>query len=276
MSKSKTYARTLFLSDIHLGYKPTRVRELLDFLHGIDAERIVLVGDIVDGLSLAKRFFWSDEHTQVLRWMLARRRAGSRLIYLPGNHDHSFGTFADLLQGQLEVHREFVHRTARGERLLVVHGDQFDGHMTCPKWLESIGDGLYSFFVGVNGALNKVRRGLGKGYWSLPEYLKLRTPRALRYINQFEHTAVSHARTSGYDGIICGHIHRAKLCRVDGTLYANTGDWVESCSALVEDRSGELQLWRWPHCAVTPMRLASPLVPLLLSESGASEPRRSR
>jgi UDP-2,3-diacylglucosamine pyrophosphatase LpxH len=118
MSQTKTYARTLFLSDIHLGYKPSRIRELLDFLHTVEAERIVLVGDIVDGLSLAKRFFWSDEHTQVLRWLFARRRAGARLIYLPGNHDHSFGMFAELLQGQLEVHREYVHRTARGERLL--------------------------------------------------------------------------------------------------------------------------------------------------------------
>jgi len=273
MSKSKTYARTLFLSDIHLGYKPTRVRELLDFLHGIDAERIVLAGDIVDGLSLAKRFFWSDEHTQVLRWLLARRRAGTRVIYLPGNHDHSFATFADLFQGQLEVHREWVHRTARGERLLVVHGDQFDGEMTCPRWLERLGDGLYSLFVNANGVVNGARRWLGQHYWSLPEYLKLRIPRALRYIEQFEQTAARHARTQGYDGIVCGHIHRSKLCRIDGTLYANTGDWVESCSALVEDRRGELQLWRWPHCAVTPVSLASPLVPLL---SSRCEPRRLR
>jgi len=259
MTKTKTYARTLFLSDIHLGYKPARIRELLEFLQGVDAERIVLVGDIVDGLSLAKRFFWSNEHTQVLRWLLARRRAGARLIYLPGNHDHSFATFADLFNGQLEVHREWVHKTARGERLLVLHGDQFDGHLSCPKWLETVGDAMYSFIVFLNGVLNNTRRLLGRGYWPLAERLKLGTPTSARYIERFEQAAVGHARAEGYDGIICGHIHRAKLCRYEGTLYANTGDWVESCSALVEDRSGELQLWRWPHGSVKPVLVASPL-----------------
>lgn len=260
MSQIPAQVRTLFLSDIHLGYKPARVRELLEFLRGIEAERIVLVGDIVDGLSMAKRFFWSDEHTQVLRWFMARRRAGARLIYLPGNHDHSFAMFAEMLRGQVEVHREWVHKTARGERLLVVHGDQFDSHVALPRWLETLGNAMYSFTVGLNGVLNDTRRLFRQSYWPLAERLKLATPTAARYIERFEQTAVSHARAQGYDGIICGHIHRAKLSRMDGTLYANTGDWVESCSALVEERGGELQLRRWPHRAEQPMRLEVPLL----------------
>jgi UDP-2,3-diacylglucosamine pyrophosphatase LpxH len=141
--------------------------------------------------------------------------------------------------------------------------------MSCPKWLEVLGDTMYSFIVMINGAVNNVRRFLGQHYWSLAERLKLATPRSARYIDQFEQTAVHHARTQGYDGIICGHIHRAKLCRMDGTLYANTGDWVESCSALVEDSSGELRLWRVP---VTPAWQPAS-VPLL---SFRREPRRSR
>src|SRR5690349_12306564 len=125
-SKTKMKVRTLFLSDVHLGFKRARVHELNEFLHGVEAECIVLVGDIVDALSLARHFYWSAEHTQVVRTLLARRRAGTRLIYIPGNHDASLGLMAEVLHGQLEVHREWVHRTARGERLLVIHGDQFD------------------------------------------------------------------------------------------------------------------------------------------------------
>jgi UDP-2,3-diacylglucosamine pyrophosphatase LpxH len=257
--KSTLQARTLFLSDIHLGYKPTRARELLEFLHTVEAETIVLAGDIVDGLSLAKRFFWSDEHTQVLRLMLARRRAGARLIYLPGNHDHSLGMFIEMLRGQIEIHREWVHRTARGQRLLVVHGDQFDVHMTCPRWLHTLGDALYTFTIGVNGRVNNIRRSLGQSYWPMAERLKLATPASLRYIERFEHAATLHARAHGYDGIVCGHIHRANLRRIEETVYCNTGDWVESCSALIEDRSGELQLLRWPHGAVQPARLSPAL-----------------
>ncbi|HTY49321.1 MAG TPA: metallophosphoesterase, partial [Steroidobacteraceae bacterium] len=135
--------RTLFLSDIHLGFKRARTRELLAFLNRVEAATIVLGGDIVDALSLARRFFWTEEHSQVLRLLLARRRAGARLIYLPGNHDAALSVFLDMLQGQREVHREGVYRTARGERLLVLHGDQFDHEVACPAWLYWIGDLLY-------------------------------------------------------------------------------------------------------------------------------------
>jgi UDP-2,3-diacylglucosamine pyrophosphatase LpxH len=239
-------ARTLFLSDIHLGWKRARVRELADFLRQVDAECIVLVGDIVDALSLGKRFFWTDEHSQVLRLLLARRRAGARLVYLPGNHDEGLSIFAELLHGAVEVHREWVHQTASGARLLVCHGDQFESAVACPNWLYKVGDALYELNLAVNHGINDLRRALGKPYRSLGERLKLALPTSARYIARFEQSAVDYASAQGYDGIVCGHIHRANLRRIGDTVYANTGDWVESCSALVENHRGELQLYRWP------------------------------
>lgn len=253
-------ARTLFLSDIHLGFRRARVRELAEFLAGIEAERIVLVGDIVDALSMARRFFWSPEHTQIVRALLARRRAGSHLVYIPGNHDASLAMVAELLHGQLEVHREWVHRTARGQRLLVLHGDRFDGIVPCPAWLTRVGDAMYDVGVMLSDSINNVRRFLGWPYWPVAERLKLSIGPSARYIQQFERVAARHAASQGYDGVICGHIHRANLCEVEGTLYGNTGDWVESCSALIEDRSGSLRLLRWPQDAGAARRLSADLV----------------
>jgi UDP-2,3-diacylglucosamine pyrophosphatase LpxH len=242
-------ARTLFLSDIHLGFKRARARELATFLRGVDAECIILAGDIVDHLNLAQRFFWNDEHTQVVRALLAKRRAGSRLIYIPGNHDSNLSMVAELLHGQVEVHREWVHRTARGERLLVIHGDQFDDQMAhaCPQWMSWLGNALYDFTVVANDRLNDVGRVIGRPYWPIAERLKLAVSGSVRYIERFEQVAAAHAAEQGFDGILCGHIHRANLRRIGETLYCNTGDWVETCSAMVEEPSGELRLVRWSH-----------------------------
>jgi UDP-2,3-diacylglucosamine pyrophosphatase LpxH len=239
--------RTLFLSDIHLGYKHARVRELSEFLKGIDADRIVLVGDIIDALSLGQRLFWTVEHTNVVRALLAKRRSGARLIYIPGNHDASLAMFAEVLNDQLEVHREWVHRTALGKRLLVTHGDRFDGIVTCAPWLTRLGDALYYVVVALSHGVNNLRSRMGKPYWPFVERIKLGIGTSLRYIERFEEVATSHARAEGYDGIVCGHIHRANLRQIDGTVYCNTGDWVESCSALIETLDGELQLLRWPN-----------------------------
>ncbi|HEV3183115.1 MAG TPA: UDP-2,3-diacylglucosamine diphosphatase [Steroidobacteraceae bacterium] len=249
--------RALFLSDIHLGFPYARVRELDEFLGGVEAECIVLVGDIIDALSLARRAFWSAAHTQVVRTLLARQRAGTRLVYIPGNHDASLGVLAQMLRGQFEVHREWVHRTARGERLLVLHGDQFDGAMVCPSWLSRLGDLLHGMTLSVNHQVNDLRRALGRPYWPLAERLKLRIGTSLRYIEQFEQLAARHAARLGYDGVVCGHIHRANLRRIAGTLYCNTGDWVESCSALIEDPRGQLELLRWPGARAAPLRPAA-------------------
>jgi len=249
---SRTQARTLFLSDIHLGFRQARARELNEFLATLEAECIVLVGDIVDALSLAQRAYWSAEHTAVVRTLLARQRAGVRLIYIPGNHDASLAMLAQMLRGLFEVHREWVHRTAQGERLLVLHGDQFDGVLQCPRWLTRLGDVLHGATVRVNHTVNNLRRALGKPYWPLTERLKLNIGTSARYIEQFEQRAAAHALHLGYDGVICGHIHRANLRRIAGTLYGNSGDWVESCSALMESDRGVLELLRWPLAARAP------------------------
>jgi UDP-2,3-diacylglucosamine pyrophosphatase LpxH len=255
-SRRQVRVRTLFLSDIHLGYRRSRVGELADFLQGLDAQRIVLVGDIIDALSLGQRFFWTAEHTNIVRLLLAKRRAGARLLFIPGNHDASLAMFAEVLNGQLEVHREWVHRTARGQRLLVIHGDQFDGIIPCAPWLTRLGDALYYATVAFSHMVNNARRAVGKPYWPVVERIKLGIGPSIRYIERFEQVAAKHARAQGYDGIVCGHIHRANLRDIDGTVYCNTGDWVESCSALIETLDGELQLLRWP-AGLSPARRAT-------------------
>ena len=251
--------RTLFLSDIHLGFRHARVRELNEFLAGVEAESIVLVGDIIDALSLARRAYWSPDHTQVLRTLLARQRAGTRLIYIPGNHDASLAMLAQMLQGQFEVHREWVHRSASGARTLVLHGDQFDALSECPAWLTHLGDFMHARTVQVSHAINNVRRALGKPYWALTEALKLGIGTSARFIEHFEQLAAGHARAHGFDGVICGHIHRANLRDIGGVTYGNTGDWVESCSALLESERGELRVLRWPALAPQAERPAAAL-----------------
>lgn len=252
--------RTLFLSDMHLGFKRSRAAELADFLLTIDADTIVLVGDIIDALSLSQRFFWSAHHSRVVQALFAKRRAGARLLYIPGNHDAALAPFAALLHGQLEVHREWVHRTARGERLLVLHGDQFDGTTRVAGWLHRLGEAVYDTSIVLNDYLNDLRRLSRKSYWPLAARLKLAVQTSVRYIEQFEDTAVAHAAARGFDGIICGHIHRANLRRVGDSVYCNTGDWVESCSALIEEADGELRLWRLGDAAGTSLQRGPPLL----------------
>jgi UDP-2,3-diacylglucosamine pyrophosphatase LpxH len=252
--------RTLFLSDIHLGFKRSRAAELADFLLTIDADTIVLVGDIIDALSLSQRFFWCAEHSRVLQVLLAKRRAGARLLYIPGNHDAALAPFAALLQGQLEVQREWVHCTARGERFLVLHGDQFDGATRVAGWLHRLGEAVYDLTIVLNDYLNDLRRLSCKSYWPLAARLKLAVQTSVRYIEQFENTALAHAAARGFDGIICGHIHRPNLRRVGDLVYCNTGDWVESCSALIEEADGELRLWRLGGAAGMSLQLEPALL----------------
>jgi UDP-2,3-diacylglucosamine pyrophosphatase LpxH len=252
--------RTLFLSDVHLGFRRSRAGDLIDFLATVDAETIVLVGDIVDSLSLSQRFFWPPAHARVVQALLAKQRAGARLLYIPGNHDADRAPFAAMMQGAIEVHREWVHRTARGERLLVVHGDQFDGQTEVAAWLHWLGETIYDFSVVLNGYLNDARRLTRLSYWPLAERLKLAVRTSVRFIERFEDAAVAHARARGFDGIVCGHIHRANLRRVGASIYCNTGDWVESCSALIEEASGELRLWRLADAGSAAWPLATPLL----------------
>jgi UDP-2,3-diacylglucosamine pyrophosphatase LpxH len=238
------HARSVFLSDIHLGARECRADLVLDFLHRVQMEQLFLIGDIVDVWSMRRSFHWPQLHNNVLRTILGKSKHGTRVIYVPGNHDEEFRDLHGMLFGNLEVHREYLHTTASGRRMLIAHGDEFDGSVKCSRWLAALGSGMYDLTLGLNRGVNRMRRALGFPYWSLATYLKSRVGNAMKYVHRFEEAAAHAAQRRGLHGIICGHIHRPANRELNGVQYCNAGDWVENCSALVEDRSGELRLWQ--------------------------------
>jgi UDP-2,3-diacylglucosamine pyrophosphatase LpxH len=240
-----TQVRSVFISDIHLGSRDCRADLVLDFLRRVQPDELILVGDIIDLWSLRRSFYWPQSHSDILRTILGMATHGTRIIYVPGNHDEQFRQMCGISFGNLAMHREYVHETQRGQRLLVLHGDEFDGVVQCNRWLLALGNGLYDVVLGLNRGLNALRHRFGYGYWSLAGYLKSRVGNAMSYVHSFEAAAAREARRRGLDGIICGHIHRPEIADIDGVLYCNDGDWVDSCSALVESRAGELELWHW-------------------------------
>ena len=237
--------RTLFLSDIHLGTRGCQAEALLEFLRVYDADRIYLVGDIVDGWRLKVRWHWPQAHNDLVQKLLRKARKGAEIVYLPGNHDEFLRDFVGHTFGGVEILDRVVHETAGGKRYLVLHGDQFDLVVRHSRWLALLGDSAYTIALGANTVLNRARRRLGLPYWSLSAWAKLKVKNAVNYIGKFEDVLASEARRHKVDGIICGHIHHAVLRDIDGVAYANTGDWVESCTALVEDYDGEIRLVRW-------------------------------
>jgi UDP-2,3-diacylglucosamine pyrophosphatase LpxH len=242
---SKVRLRTVFLSDIHLGSRDCRARELLEFLASVEVDYLFLVGDVVDLWSLRKSFYWPQEHNEVLRTVLDMAREGTEVTYIPGNHDEELREFCGSVFGNLRIRRRDVHVTADGREFLVLHGDEFDTVVKCSRWLARCGAFAYDLTMHVNRFMNAGRSLFGLNYWSLAGYLKLRLPNAVRYVEAFEHAAAQAASQRGLDGIVCGHIHRAGIREIDSVLYCNDGDWVESCTALVEDMNGRLSLWTW-------------------------------
>jgi UDP-2,3-diacylglucosamine pyrophosphatase LpxH len=236
------HVRTLFLSDVHLGFRGCQADLLLNFLRTVKTERLVLVGDIVDLWSLRRSFYWPPAHQQVVRQILAIARSGTEVIYVPGNHDEGFRELCGGAFESIAVRREFIHETARGERYLVVHGDEFDGNVKFAGWLKWIGEHLYDFILWASRSVQDIRHRLGFGYWSLANWIKDQVPDARRYISRFEHAAAAAALKRGMDGVICGHIHHPGIRNVEGVLYCNDGDWVENCSMLYEDMSGYLRV----------------------------------
>src|ERR1044071_8179123 len=237
--------RSVFISDVHLGFRGCSADYLLDFLGSMHTENLYLVGDFIDLWSLQKSFFWPQRHNDVLRAILNIAQRGTRVIYIPGNHDRLFRDFTGSSFGNIQICREAIHETADGKRLLVLHGDEFDAAIKAGPWLEWLGDAAYSCTLRLNRTLNRLRRRVGYNYWSLAEFLKLKVKNAARYIANFERTLALEAQRRGVDGTICGHIHRAKIAMIDSVLYCNDGDWVESCTTLTEDASGRFSLWRW-------------------------------
>ena len=260
--QSPVHVRTAFISDIHLGTRECRAGLLLDFLHRVQPEVLILAGDIVDLWSLRRSFYWPQSHNNVLRTILGKAKHGRRVIYIPGNHDMALREYAGFVFGNLEVHREYIHTTATGARLLVIHGDEFEGAVNCARWLAALGSWAYDRTMSANRHFNALRRRMGFRYWSLASYLKSKVGNATQYVRRFEQAAAHEAHRRGLDGIVCGHIHRPQLVNVGGVLYCNDGDWVENCTVLVETRSGELQLWDWGerHLELTGAQPVAPSV----------------
>lgn len=237
--------RSIWISDIHLGTAGCQAEYLLDFLKHSESEYLYLVGDIIDGWAIKRSWYWHQSHNDVIQKLLRKARNGTRITYLPGNHDEAARQYLGLMFGEIRIADELIHTTAKGRRLLVLHGDRFDGVVRCAKWLALVGDWLYEMVLALNRHFNRLRRGCGLGYWSLSQFLKHQVKTAVSFVTRFEEAVVAEARAQGLDGVVCGHIHKAEMRELDGILYCNDGDWVESLSALVELESGELQILHW-------------------------------
>jgi UDP-2,3-diacylglucosamine pyrophosphatase LpxH len=238
--------RSVFISDVHLGFKGCSAELLLDFLHSVDMDHLFLIGDIVDVWSMQKSMYWPQAHNNVVRTILGKAKRGTKVIYVPGNHDELFREFDGAVFGNLEIHREYVHATADGRRALILHGDEFDSVVKCSPWLAKLGSSLYDLLLAINPYVNWVRRKLDLPHWSLAAYLKHKAKTAVQYIGSFEEAVAQAARKRGVDTVVCGHIHRAEIREIGGVTYCNDGDWVESCSSLIEDMNGRLRLIDWP------------------------------
>ena len=234
--------RTIWISDLHLGTAACQAVALLDFLRLTESTYLYLVGDIVDGWGLRRRWFWPQSHNDVVQKVLRKARKGTSVVYIPGNHDAFGRHFTELTFGGIELRHEAIHDTADGRRLLVVHGDLFDGVVQCARWLALLGDRLYMAALRLNRWLNTARAHLGFPHWSLSQFLKHKVKNAVSYITDFEVALAQEARRRGVDGVVCGHIHKAEIRTIDGILYCNDGDWVESLTALVEDDDGRLSI----------------------------------
>jgi UDP-2,3-diacylglucosamine pyrophosphatase LpxH len=259
-----TRFRSLWISDVHLGFKECKAEFLLDFLQQSECEHLYLVGDLIDFWSLRKGGRWPTAHSEVLKAIVGKARAGVRVRYVPGNHDDVVRDYLGLWVGGIEIAPEAIHVTADGRRFLVTHGDECDNAVRCGgPLLNWLGDWAYDLLLFANRWYNRWRRRLNHPYWSLANFLKQRIGRAAAYIARFEAAAAHEAARRGLDGVICGHIHHAELRDIHGVTYCNDGDWVESCTALVERFDGSLEILRWAHrravvVAREPARLPEP------------------
>ncbi|MGD8415186.1 MAG: UDP-2,3-diacylglucosamine diphosphatase [Candidatus Latescibacterota bacterium] len=237
--------RTIWLSDIHLGTRASKAEKLLDFIRQNDSDYLYLVGDIVDGWALRRHWHWPQLHNDVVQKLLRKARKGTRVVYVPGNHDEFARQFVGLRFGGIDIARERVHKTADGRRLLVLHGDRFDGIVGQARWLLHLGAVGYEIALQANRLVNFFRERRGKPYWSLSSYVKDKSKRAVQFIANFENAIAEEAGRYDVDGIVCGHIHKAEIRTINDVLYCNTGDWVESCTALVEHHDGRLESISW-------------------------------
>ena len=239
--------RALFISDLHFGTKACQAQAFLDFLRFHDADRIFLIGDIVDFWRIGRGVYWPQAHNDVLQKLLRKARKGTDLVFIPGNHDEVMREYCGVRFGGIAIERNIVHTGADGRRYLVIHGDEFDVVVRYAKWLALLGDWSYTLALWANTHVNAMRRLLGMPYWSLSDYLKQKVKRAVNYIGEFEAALAHEARRHGAQGVICGHIHHAAMRQVGEVIYINTGDWVESCTAVAETEEGIFEIIRWSY-----------------------------
>lgn len=237
--------RTLFISDVHLGTRGCQADALLSFLKAHEAEQIYLIGDIIDGWRLKASWHWPQLHNDVVQKLLRQARKGVRLVYVPGNHDEFLRDYTGSHFGGVEVVEEAIHVTADGRRILILHGDKFDEVVRNMKWLALLGDSAYDFAIFLNRPISWVRRRMGLPYWSFSAYAKSKVKQAVSFISAFEHAVVLDALRYNVNGVVCGHIHQPAMRRLGDIDYYNTGDWVESCTAIIETMDGVFELVRW-------------------------------
>jgi UDP-2,3-diacylglucosamine pyrophosphatase LpxH len=249
VAKKTPRYRTIFMSDLHLGSRGCQAELMLDFLRNNEADTYYLVGDIIDGWRLRGGWYWPQAHNDVVQKLLRKVRRGAHMIFVPGNHDEFARQFFGLSFGGIEIRRNALHVTADGRRFWVTHGDEFDVVVRHAKWLAFFGDWAYDAAIFVNTYFNRLRRALGFGYWSFSAWAKLKVKNAVKFIGAFERELATEAKKRGADGVICGHIHHAAIREIDGVTYVNTGDFVESCSIVVEGDDGALQIVYWSKMA---------------------------
>jgi len=237
--------RTIFISDLHLGTRRSRTDLILHFLKHTECETLYLVGDIIDNWALKRKWFWDQNSNDVIQKILRKARKGTKVVYIPGNHDEAFRAFTAHDFGGIQIRMNDIHTSADDKRYLILHGDEFDGVVLYAKWLANLGDRAYEAAVSMNVYYNKLRRIMGLPYWSLSAFLKRKVKRAVEFIGNFEDAVVRRAREKNVDGVVCGHIHTPEMRMIDGIHYCNDGDWVESCSALVEHFDGRFELIDW-------------------------------
>lgn len=237
--------RSVFISDVHLGFPGCSADFLTQFLKQVHCENLYLVGDIIDFWYLRKKRYWPQTHSDVVRQVLSKAKHGVNVVFIPGNHDEVLRSYGDLDLGNIQIRDQVIHTTADGRRMLVLHGDQFDSVVRCSPILAKIGSHLYDLLLKLNVWINGVRKLFGRSYWSLAAFLKHKVKNAVQYISSFEEVVVREAAQQGVEGVICGHIHRAEITEMNGMTYMNCGDWVESCTALVEHQNGEIELVQW-------------------------------
>jgi UDP-2,3-diacylglucosamine pyrophosphatase LpxH len=267
------HVRTVWISDLHLGTPGCQARALLDFLREVECETLYLVGDIIDGWQLRRSWYWPQAHNDVVQKILRKARKGTRVVFVPGNHDEFARRYVSVNFGGVDVVEDCMHLTADGRRLWVTHGDLFDGVVQCARWLAIAGDMAYEFTLKVNRWFNSARARLGLPYWSLSRYLKLKVKRAVSYVGDFEAAVAREAQRRGADGVVCGHIHHAEMRHIDGVLYCNDGDWVESLTALVEHADGRLEILDRSSHAVVPQTAARRAAALAPAPATATDPQ---